>query len=93
MIQHTVAFRLGENANESAFWEGVATLKTIAGVHNFQILRQVGLKSDYTNALSMYFESQGDYDSYDAHPTHVAFVQNLWIPSVADFIELDYVES
>lgn len=93
MIQHTVAFRLGEGADVNAFWTGVATLEAIDGVLDFQTLRQVGQKNDFTHALSMFFETQDDYDAYNTHPMHVAFVEELWIPNVAEFIELDYVES
>jgi hypothetical protein len=39
----------------------------------------------------MYFESQTDYDAYNDHPDHVAFVEQAWIPTVAEFLELDYV--
>ena len=93
MIQHTVAFRLNERADENAFWTGVATLETLDGVLDFSVLRQVGQKNNFTHALSMYFETQDDYDAYNSHPMHVAFVEELWIPNVADFIELDYIDS
>ncbi len=92
MIQHTVAFRLGDDADANGFWTGVATLEAIDGVLDFKVLRQVGEKSDFTHALSMYFETQGDYDSYNVHPMHTAFVEDLWIPNVAEFMELDYIE-
>ena len=39
------------------------------------------------------FESQADYDGYNEHPDHVAFVRDVWLPSVADFVELDYVDA
>lgn len=92
MIQHTVAFRLQESADADAFWSRVAGLSEIVGVREFSVLRQVGTKNDFTHALSMWFESQADYDRYNAHPDHVAFVEEAWIPNVADFIELDYVD-
>lgn len=91
MIQHTVAFRFGDAPDEQAFWAGVATLGVIEGVQNFQTLRQVGSKNDFSHALSMFFDSQVEYDAYNVHPDHVAFVENLWMPNVADFTELDYV--
>lgn len=93
MIQHTVAFRLHDSADVSAFWSRVEGLATLGGVQRFQVLRQVGAKNEFTHALSMYFESQTEYDQYNNHPDHVAFVQDVWIPNVADFIELDYVDA
>lgn len=91
MIQHTVAFRLDEAADADEFWRRVAGLSEIGGVRQFQVLRQVGLKNDFTHALSMQFDSQTDYDDYNEHADHVAFVQQAWLPNVAEFIELDYV--
>lgn len=91
MIQHTVAFRLDASVDADVFWGRVSELSGIAGVEQFQVLRQIGTKNDFTHALSMYFESQADYDAYSEHPNHVAFVEEAWLPSVAEFIELDYV--
>lgn len=91
MIQHTVSFRLDAAADADAFWDRVDSLRAIPGVVDFTVLRQVGTKNHYTHALSMYFASQDDYDAYNAHPVHVAFVEQVWVPCVADFIELDYV--
>lgn len=93
MIQHTVAFRLDGDADVDAFWHSVTELSRIEGAREFQVLRQVGLKNEFTHALSMYFESQEEYDVYNEHPDHVAFVQDFWLPSVAEFIELDYVDA
>lgn len=92
MIQHTVAFRLADAADAETFWSRVDDLSTIDGVRQFRALRQVGTKNEFTHALSMYFDSQTEYDAYNEHPVHVAFVEDAWLPSVADFIELDYVD-
>ncbi|CAN5764833.1 Dabb family protein [soil metagenome] len=91
MIQHTVSFRPNEGADVDTLLARAADLAAIDGVRDFTILNQVGHKADYTHALSMYFATQDDYDTYNAHPDHVAFVNDVWIPTVADFIELDYV--
>jgi hypothetical protein len=40
----------------------------------------------------MYFDSQLEYDAYNNHPMHLAFVEEVWLPNVADFIELDYMD-
>lgn len=93
MIQHTVAFRLERAVDADAFWSRVGQLSRIDGVQQFQVLRQIGQKNDFDHALSMYFESQTAYDAYNEHPDHVAFVEQVWLPNVTEFIELDYVES
>jgi hypothetical protein len=38
----------------------------------------------------MEFADQAAYDRYNQDPRHVAFVQERWIPEVADFLEVDY---
>jgi hypothetical protein len=92
MIQHTVAFRLHESADQGEFLARAARLGALPGVRRFQVLRQVGSKNSFTHALSMFFETQGDYDGYNDHPDHVTFVAEVWASDVADFIELDYIE-
>ena len=38
----------------------------------------------------MEFAGQDAYDAYNGHPDHVRFVQERWLPEVADFLEIDY---
>jgi hypothetical protein len=92
VIQHTVAFRLRDSVDAEEFWRRVEELRELPGVRQFSVLRQVGQKNDFDHALSMYFESQADYEGYNGHPVHIAFVVEAWVPNVADFIELDYVD-
>jgi hypothetical protein len=92
MIQHTVAFRLVGDCEQVAFLARARELGELPGVRDFEVLAQVGAKNEYTHALSMHFDSQADYDHYNEHPAHLAFVNDVWIPGVADFIELDYVD-
>jgi len=91
VIHHTVTFRLNPSVGVDEFLGRARELGALTGVNDFEVLRQVGLKTDFTHALSMRFATQETYDSYNAHPTHVAFVEEVWIPQVADFLELDYV--
>ena len=90
-IQHTVVLRLNDGANADQFLVGARGLAEIAGVLDFEVLRQVGSKNDFTHGLSMWFEDQSAYDSYTRHPDHLKFVNDVWLPNVADFLELDYV--
>lgn len=91
MIQHTVAFRFRDDVDIGMFWLRVDDLASIVGVEQFTVMRQVGSTNDSTDALSMHFASDSEYEAYDSHPVHRAFVADVWLPSVADFIELDYV--
>ncbi len=91
-IQHTVTFRLNETADQDAFLGTARTLAELPGVENFEVLEQVGSKAtQFDFALSMWFDDEAAYAGYNEHPTHVDFVQNIWIPNVAEFLELDYL--
>ncbi|MDF1811897.1 MAG: Dabb family protein [Verrucomicrobiales bacterium] len=94
MIQHTVAFRLKHpsgSADEREFLDATLEMKDIPGVSNFQRFRQVSKKSSFTFGLSMEFADQEAFDGYCSHPVHQNFVENRWIPEVAEFQEIDYV--
>jgi len=38
----------------------------------------------------MEFSTQKQYQQYNHRPTQVAFINEQWIPCVADFLEIDY---
>jgi len=92
-IRHTVAFRLRHgagSAEEASFLAEAASLAAIQGVEAFEILRQVGEKNDFDYGISMEFADRAAYQGYNEHPAHVRFVQERWLPEVADFLEIDY---
>jgi|SRR5579871_2428834 len=92
-IRHTVAFRLHHPAGspaEAEFLAEAETLSAIPGVECFEVLRQVGLKNGFAFGISMEFADQAAYDGYNTHPSHVRFVEERWLPEVAEFLELDY---
>ena len=93
-IQHTVAFRLQHPVGSQAerdFLTAALALADIPGVEEFQQLRQVSPKSEFTFSFSMRFVDGAAYQAYNDHPTHVAFVRDRWQAEVADFMEIDYV--
>lgn len=93
MIRHTVVFRLRHpkgSAAEADFLAAAQELASIPGVQRFERLRQIGRKNDYRFGLSMEFADQAAYAGYDAHPEHVRFVRERWVPEVEDFLEIDY---
>ena len=94
-IRHTVSFTLRHAAGsteESAFLAAAQELATIDGVEAFELLRQVGAKSEFRFGISMEFADQSAYDGYNEHPAHVRFVSERWIPEVSDFLELDFAD-
>ncbi|MBX3578284.1 MAG: Dabb family protein [Rhizobiaceae bacterium] len=93
MITHTCVFRLrhaGGSAEEAAFVAAALELAAIAGVRNLDVVRQTSPKAPYSHCLTMEFATQADYDSYMAHPDHVAFTRDRWDREVTAFMILDY---
>lgn len=93
MIRHTVAFRLKHepgSAAETDFLVAACALSALPGVQKFECLRQTGKKNNFTFGLSMEFDDEAAYAGYNDHPQHTAFVQQRWIPEVAEFMEIDY---
>lgn len=93
MIRHTVVFRLcypKDSPQERVFFQAAERLVKIPGVRNFEALRQVSAKNDFTYGFSMEFDSQQEYDEYNTHPDHISFVQTYWVRDVEQFMEIDY---
>jgi len=96
MIQHTVVFRLIHepgSPEERSFLLRAKSLGNLPTVVDLKVLKQIGQKNNYSFGLSMYFESDADYESYNNHPDHLSFVKNFWLSEVADFLEIDYVDA
>jgi hypothetical protein len=95
MIRHTVVFRLRHDPNspeETAFLaDAERALTGIPGVERFERLREVSPKNSFSFGLSMEFADSAAYEAYNEHPAHQAFVQDRWVPEVADFMEIDYI--
>jgi len=89
-IRHTVVFTLRDPADAQGFLAAAQRLAVIPGVEAFEILDEVSPKNGYRYGISMEFAGQDAYDAYNAHPDHVRFVQERWLPEVEDFLELDY---
>ena len=94
MIRHAAIFRLhhakGSDA-ETSFLTALAGLGAIPGVDDFAISRETSPKNAFDYAVSMNFADQSAYDAYNGHTLHVAFVNDRWIPEVAEFMEHDTV--
>ena len=92
-IRHTVSFRLRHPAGsdaERAFLEAADRLGEIEGVEAFEILEEVSPKNGFRFGISMEFADAGAYEAYNAHPAHVAFVEERWMNEVEEFLEIDY---
>ena len=93
-IQHMVIFDLKyeKGAPEIARFlnDGKALLGVIPGVKAFQAFDQVSPKNDYGYGFSMIFANQEDYQQYNNHPAHKAFVEERFKPEVTRFLEIDF---
>ena len=95
-VRHSVAFRLHHaagSAEEAGFLDALRALVAIPGVEAFEVVTEVSPKNDYRYGVSMEFADREAYAAYDAHPDHVAFVRDRWVPEVADFLEIDFAAS
>lgn len=92
MIRHAALFRLVHaegSVDEAGFLAALRRLGSIPEVRDFQIAREVSPKNPFAFAVSMTFEDERAYAAYNVHPLHVAFVQERWVPEVAEFMEHD----
>jgi len=93
-IQHMVIFNLpykeGSSKAVKFLNDGNRILTGIPVVRNFQVFLQVSAKNDYQYGFSMVFSGQEDYNTYNNHPDHVAFVEERWLKEVTDFLEIDF---
>lgn len=92
-IRHTVAFKLKYpvgSTEEREFLDASEILATIPVVQNFETFRETSKKNDYDYFFYMEFQSEEDYETYNLHPDHVAYVEKYWVNYVDKFIEIDY---
>jgi hypothetical protein len=93
MIEHSFTLNHpADSPEERDFLEGVRSFADIPGVQNFRVNRQVSPKGPYAYQISMWFADQQSLEAYDASQAHVDFVNERWIPEVASFQTLDFVE-
>jgi len=93
-IQHMVIFNLpykeGSKKAIKFLNDGNRILTGIPVVRDFQVFLQVSAKNDYQYGFSMVYTNQEDYNTYNNHPDHVAFVEDRWMKEVTDFLEIDF---
>jgi hypothetical protein len=92
-VRHSVAFTLRHeegSPEESRFLDALRGLAAIPGVEAFEVVAEVSPKNGYRHGVSMEFADRAAYAAYNAHPTHVAFVRDRWVPEVTDFLEIDF---
>ena len=92
-IQHMVIFNLpyAEGSVEAGKFleDGTRILTAIPVVKNFQAFQQVSEKNDFQYGFSMVFANQEDYNTYNMHPDHVAFVQERWMKELTELLSLN----
>lgn len=93
MIRHSVILKLKPHLSyeeKQVFFDAVDKLAEIPNVQKFEVLKQISPKNKFEYGISMEFENQEQYDFYSNHADHQAFIQNFWMKSVEDFLEIDY---
>ena len=95
MLHHSVFLTFKSTTSESEiayFIEESRKLAQISGVQNLQVLEEFNATNPFTHGLGMDFEDQAAYDFYSNHPIHNRFVQEVWIPRVEKWQEIDFRE-
>jgi hypothetical protein len=93
-ITHTVFFTLKPGSASiptQDFYQEALKLATIPGVEDFRWVEETSPKNNFDYGLIMDFADQAAYEAYNVHPDHVYFVEAIWIPNVAEFMEVDWV--
>jgi hypothetical protein len=91
-IRHTVSFALRHpegSAEETAFLDAATKLGGIPGVEAFEVLREVSPENGFRLGTSTEVADADASSGSNEHPDRGAFVENRWIPEVADFLEVD----
>ncbi|MEY3646074.1 MAG: hypothetical protein RL127_782 [Bacteroidota bacterium] len=95
MLHHSVFLKFKSETSEAEqayFIAEARKLDQIPGVMNLKVLSEFNATNPYTHGLGMDFEDQAAYDLYSNHPIHNRFVQEVWIPRVEIWQEIDYRE-
>ncbi len=94
-IKHMAIFSLKHTIDsaetEKFLKDGEQILTSIPVVENFEVLRQISSKTNFDFGFSMEFKNQSDYDTYNEHPSHKAFVEDRWNTEVEKFQEIDFI--
>ena len=94
-IHHTVFFELKyepDSEAERAFFVRLDALQSIEVIDDFRRVLEVSPKNPFRYGLIMRFSDRAAYDAYNAHPDHLRFVEEVWIPGVERFQEIDFVD-
>jgi hypothetical protein len=94
MIRHSVVFKLNHppgSQEERNFLDEARKLESIPGVLKFEVMKEISSNNPYEFGISMEFEDKESYDFYSNHPDHMRFVEQIWIPNVEVFMEIDYL--
>ncbi|CAG7639938.1 Dabb family protein [Paenibacillus allorhizosphaerae] len=93
-VKHMVVFTLKyelDTAETRAFLDKSAEiLSAIPQVQQFEVFRQVSVKTDYHFGFSMVFADRGAYLAYNEHPAHMDYVKQVWEKEVLHFQEIDF---
>ncbi|MBD2845576.1 Dabb family protein [Paenibacillus sp. IB182496] len=93
MVIFTLKHASGSPEERTFLEDGRRILSAIPQVTQFRVCRQTSAKNDYAFGFSMDFASQADYDAYNAHPDHTAFVEQRWLTEVSRFLEIDFADA
>jgi hypothetical protein len=92
MITHGVIFNFKTNIEAETikdFLQSAHNLNQIPGVIDLTVSRQTSPKNTFAYGITMQFQNSADYAFYNSHVQHQYFIEQYWLPLVADFLEID----
>ena len=95
MIRHTVMMRWQDGTTDEAVSQVLAGLNTmpdlVPGILRYEFGSDLGLgDSNFDFALVADFASLDDYEAYSSHPEHIAVIQQVIRPIVAEAQRVQY---
>jgi hypothetical protein len=93
-IRHMVVFNTKYGKDDPRTREFIeATVRALGGIpyaREFSQVRQYSAMCPYDYGFVFDFETQEDYDAYNAHPDHQNYLKEQWAVHVKDFMEVDF---
>ena len=87
---HIILFNFKQGIAEENFIAAAKNLTIIPAVQKLEYFKQLNTTNKFEYGMSIEFATQQLYEQYMAHPVHVAFVQQHWIPEVEDSMMIDF---
>jgi hypothetical protein len=96
MVLHVVMFRfkgaVGARRRAALLARAREVLAPLPGVRHFFAGRAIRDDIEFSHAIGMFFADEATLDAYRAHPAHIAFRDDEFVPLVEHRQSFDYAD-